>query len=238
MPFDEDHWAEVIKRPDWYFEFVELAKKAKSELAAEQLTELNKKIRNFFETALHEGEVTLADSGPNLDEQRQPIDTIVIHHTSAEPGYQLSYMNAVQLLNIYATAYASSAVRQERSLKQTAIWSGHFNNGQQIFWGYHWLLRMDGQPERLLPDKQVGWHSGNWDMNKRSIGICLDNDYEKKDPTDETLQFLASHIARYYPDVKNIIGHCEVTNTLCPGSDFLDIWKPKLLHRLTLKAAS
>ena len=177
----------------------------------------------------------MASKGPNLDEQRQPVDTIVIHHTSNHPGYRLTYLNAVHLLNIYAPYFANPIDQQEKSLKGEPLWSGHFKDGKQVFWGYHWLMRMDGTPTRLLDDNQLGWHAGNWEINRRSVAICLDNDYEKQNPSDNILQKLAAHIKDHYPNVEsqNIIGHCEAREgTICPGGHFLSEWKPKLLERL------
>lgn len=227
MEFDEAHWSEVIKRPDWPVEFNDFATKVhlKSEAETKEHKELKKKVRRFFEAALQSGQVSLGSSGQNFDAERLPVDAVVIHHTSAQPGYKLSYLNAVHLLNIYAPVFATKE-------KGQPIWSGHFYDGRQVFWGYHWLMRMDGSFERLLPDDQIGWHAGNWDINKRSIGICLDNDYEKQDPTDDILQELATHIKQNYPNTK-IIGHCEARQgTICPGSHFLDTWKPLLLEYL------
>ena len=184
MQFDEAYWVEVIKRPDWYIELKDFADKAglKSEAKSEAQDELNKTIRHFFEEALQHDQVSLGTSGHDFDKERQVLDTLVVHHTSAQPGYRLSYLNAVHLLNIYVPAYTSGVARGQ------PIWSGHFHKGQQVFWGYHWLMRMDGSFERLLQDDQIGWQAGNWDVNKRSIGICLDNDYEKQDPTDEVFK--------------------------------------------------
>lgn len=237
VDFDEKYWSEVIKRPDWYVDFVPYARKIQESLGEEskETDKFRKSIRHFFERALQENGVVLSDHGPNLDEQREPIDAIVIHHTSAEPGYRLSYMNAVQLLTVYAPYFMDPTVREERDLKGTAIWSGHFKDNQQVFYLYHWLVRMDGTFERLLYDSQIGWHSGNWDINKRSVAICLDNDYEKLDPTDEILRKLAVFIRKQYPQVERdkIIGHREVrTGTICPGTNFLTVWKPKLLKYL------
>jgi hypothetical protein len=229
MQFDELYWSETIKRPDWYLEFNDFAIKAKlkTEADAPAQEELNKKVRRFFEDALQSELVSVGSSGHDFDTERQPVDTIAIHHTSAQPGYKLSYLNAVQLLNIYVPAYT------EGREKGQPIWSGHFHGSQQVFWGYHWLMRMDGSFERLLQDDQIGWHAGNWDINRRSIGICLDNDYENQNPTDEILQKLAGHIKQNYPSVKKIIGHREAREgTICPGGHFLDIWKPKLLQYL------
>lgn len=226
MNFDEKHWREIITRPNWYIEYIQLAERAKKELGKEKLDELNKQIRHFFEKALLQGKVNLAAEGPNFDAERQTVDTVVIHHTSAKPGYRLSYLNAVHLLNIYAPAFAGPEYLEQ------PIWSGHFSAGKQVFWGYHWLMRMDGTFEKLLNDGQIGWHAGNWPINKRSVGICLDNDYEHQDPNDELLQKLAAHIRKHYPRVK-IIGHREARQgTICPGGNFMEVWKPKLLKYL------
>jgi N-acetyl-anhydromuramyl-L-alanine amidase AmpD len=235
--FNEDYWQEVITRPDWYMEFVPYANEVHDELAegSEELKEFNKTVRHFFEKALQENRVVLAKEGPSLDEQRQAIDTIVIHHTSTKPGYRLSYMNATQLLNVYAPYFTHPTDDRERSLKGQPIWSNHVQNGKQVFYVYHWLMRMDGRFERLLDDSQIGWHAGNWEVNKRSIAICLDNDYEKQDPIDEILKKLASFIQENYSNIRleNIIGHCEANpKTICPGTNFKSVWKAKLLNYL------
>lgn len=234
MDFDEVHWSQVIKKPDWYLEFNELAAKAKQKFSpgSQQLNQFSKTARHFFEGALEEGRVALASEGPDLDAQRQAVDTIVIHHTSAQPGYRLSYLNAVHLLNIYAPYFANPTVRGEENLKGQPLWSGHFYKGEQVFWGYHWFMNMDGKFTRLLKDEQIGWHAGDWRINRRSIGICLDNDYEQHDPDDELLKQLAKFIKQNYPTIgsSNIIGHCESkASTTCPGGNFIGGWKDKLL---------
>lgn len=227
MKFDEAYWLKVIKHPDWYLEFYDFASKIQMarQNDKDKLHELSKQIRHFFEEALVDSKVALGKDGYDFDQERQPVDRVVIHHTSHEPGYRLSYLNAVHLLNIYVPVYAKGVNPGQ------PIWSGHFKDDQQVFWGYHWLMRMDGKFEKLLEDNQIGWHAGNWAINKRSIGICLDNDYENQDPTDDILQKLAKFIKEKYPGAK-IIGHCEATKTTCPGTDFLKVWKSKLLNYL------
>ncbi len=229
--FDEQYWVEAIKNPFWYREFVALASEAGQRLEREAMSEFNFAARSFFAKKLIEDRITLAESGPDIDAQRQPIDTVVIHHTG-RANYQLDYMEATHLLNIYAQAYASSSTSEERALTGGAIWSNHFSGRRQSFLCYHWLMRMDGSFERLLEDGQIGWHAGNWEVNKRSVAICLDNDYEKMCPTGEILKKLARHVKQNYPEVKpqNIIGHREARQgTICPGSHFLEEWKPKLI---------
>jgi len=237
IEFDQAYWSTKIVEPNWYIELAKFIRRAQKKMGrdSEEFNQLIKDTRHFFEKALLENKVTLAKTGPDLDAQREPIDTIVIHHTSHTPGYRLSYMEATQLLNIYAPYYLNPTVIEERKLKKGPIWSGHFRDGQQTFLCYHWLMRMDGTFERLLEDKQLGWHAGNWEINKRSIAICLDNDYENQDPTDEILRKLATFISKNYPEIKpeKIIGHCEAREgSICPGTNFVSIWKLKLVDLL------
>lgn len=232
--FNRDYWEKAIAKPDWYFDYLKFTKQSKQSLGeeSEAWKDLKGKLRDFFERALLDNKVTLAARGPDLDKQRETVDTIVIHHTSDKPGYTLSRMNTVHLLNIYAPYFANPTIEVEEGLKGQAIWSDHLQAGKPVFYAYHWLMRMDGSFERLLKDQQIGWHAGNWDVNKRSIAICLDNDYEQQDPTDEILQKLAKFIINNYPGVEpqNIIGHCEARkDTICPGTNFLDTWKHKLI---------
>lgn len=235
--FDKAYWQAKIAEPLWYVEMVELIKLAKQRLDtdSDELAKWLQAVRQFVADNLVRGEVALADHGLNLDAQRQPLDMVVIHHTSAEPGYDLNFMEAVHLLNIYASYFVSPTDEREKSLKGQPLWSNHFRDGRPTFIVYHWLMRMDGTFERLLDDDKIGWQAGNWHINKRSIGICLDNDYEKRDPDPEILQKLAAFIKQNYPNIKKerVIGHCEANpKTICPGSNFLTTWKPLLLEQL------
>ncbi|HLG91091.1 MAG TPA: peptidoglycan recognition family protein [Candidatus Saccharimonadales bacterium] len=231
--FDKTRWLEAIKSPDWYVEFIKTAKSIEKNRDPEIVDKFRRDSRHFFESQLEQGNIALGKNGPNLDAQREPIDTIVIHHTSHKPGYRLSYLNATHMLVIYAPYFMNPTVQGEENLKNKPLWSGHFKDGKQVFWGYHWLMRMDGKFEKLLEDEQLGWHAGNWQINRRSVAICLDNDYENQDPTDDVLKKLAGFIKEKYPEIKNVIGHREARGgTTCPGVNFLTIWKLKLVKYL------
>lgn len=238
--FDENRWREVIKKPDWYVrlypELQELRRRWEAETDPGKAAAIKKHVRGFFEAALQEGTIALAADGPDLDAQRKPVDTVIVHHTSSEPGYRLSYMNAVHMLNIYVPYFMNPTDETERQLRHAPLWSNHVRaGGRPVFYAYHWLMRMDGTFERLLEDDELGWHAANWDVNCRSIAICLDNDYEKKDPDEKILRALADFIREQYPDVdasRRIFGHSEVSGqlTICPGGNFVDGWKQDL-HR-------
>jgi hypothetical protein len=231
VSFDKKNWQKAIKQPDWYIEYGLFTKSVKKTYGpkSDEAKKLSKQIRRFFEKALERNEVFLAVSGEDWDRERAKIDSIVIHHTSSKPGYRLGFLNSVHLLNIYVPVYSKANGRPP-------VWSGHFYEGQQVFWGYHWLMRMDGSFERLLEDNQIGWHAGNWEVNRRSIAICLDNDYEQRNPRKKVLQDLAVFIKQNYPNIKaeNIIGHKEArAGTICPGKNFVNVWKPELLEYLS-----
>lgn len=146
----------------------------------------------------------------------------------------LTTLNALHLLRLYAAEYARRGSLKKDSAKPP-IYSHHFRGGKQVFYGYHWLLRMDGTAERLLDDPTIGWHAGNWEMNCRSVAVCLDNDYEDSEPSPETLYALATFIRAHYSTIRTdrVIGHCEAnTARTCPGALFLPSWKEKLLKLL------
>lgn len=223
---------EAGKHPDWYARihdhYSDLVEQAKNN--TEQKESIVEGLRTLFEDMIRNDKLVLGGAAPELDSERQPIDTVVIHHTSQKPGLRLERLNVIQLLNIYRPVYQNPKSESDTNLKDRPIASNHFYNGKPVFWGYHWLVRMNGEAERLLPDTAVGWHAGNWDVNCRSIGICLDNDYEKQDPAPEVLQAVKKLVHTEYPHVLDtqIVGHKEITDTICPGSNFTS-WKQQLI---------
>ena len=233
--FDHDRWREAATHPDWYVRISDDYKRV-TKLAEDKpdfAPAIKEEVRNFFEQLITDNVIPLGSPNPFLDSARQPIDTIVIHHTSAQPGYTLARMNVVHLLNVYAPYYASPHVAGEEHLKGQAVASNHYQNGQMVFYAYHWFVRMDGSAERLLDDDQIGWHAGNWDINTRSVAICLDNNYENAEPTPEVLRTVAKLLRDNYQQVNSnkIIGHCEANpKTICPGSTFLSNWKSILIN--------
>lgn len=233
--FDKQKWIEAIKHNDWYLRLADdyklLMKKA--ERSDKEISEeIKEEVYQFFERNLSEKTIALGKQGPNWDEERKPIDTIIIHHTKNQPGITWGRLSAMQLIRLYATYYASPYYEKEKHIKGEAIYSNHFKNEEQVFYAYHWLVRMDGTMERLLNDNEIGWQAGNWDVNCRSIAICLDNDFENSSPSDLVLSAVSNLIKEQYPQVKaeNIKGHREVNpKTTCPGNQFLDDWKTKLI---------
>lgn len=104
----------------------------------------------------------------------------------------------------------------------------------EVFYPYQVWIRADGSYERLLNDDEVGWHSGNWAINCRSIAIYFDGDFRNTGtkPTVAAMKTCAKLIADYRRKFKieQIIGHYEIKNTKCPGPWFQDGGKEELIH--------
>lgn len=237
--FDDKKWSEIIKSGDWYLkifnEWQEILKR--SEAQGEDVLKYTKEeVYQFFEMHLANHDISLGADGPNWDVERKSIDTIIIHHTKIPAGVTWQRLSALQLIRLYV-AYYFSPDEKERYIKGQPIYSHHFRNGEQVFYAYHWLVRMDGSVEKLLNDNEIGWQAGNWEVNCKSVAICLDNDFENSSPSELVISSVAKIIKDKYPQVKleNIFGHREINlKTTCPGNNFLNDWKPRLLDRLKI----
>lgn len=221
--FDEVKWQIAITgRSDWYNviypEFNEiLARYEVSDLATRKAS--RNAVYGFIEALLAEKRVVLGTAGKDWDSERKPIDTVVIHHTKVESGITWPRLDAMHLLRLYAKAYFSPST--EKEIKGMPVFSHHFrDDGRMIFYAYHWLVRTDGTSERLLHDNEIGWQAGNWDINCRSVGICLDGDFEHSAPRKAMIEGVKKIIRDNYKDVDlvRIIPHREANpETTCPG---------------------
>lgn len=225
-------YVEIFSHPQWYLELREELKEYfydykgdKSDKAKEWL-EKREEFKKMVCELLNGSQIRFAENGEDLDKERLPIDTIIIHHSSTLSDIPTVYLDALGLLRLYAPIYSS-----EKSLKYgKPVWSGHFYGEKQIFIGYHYLVRQDGSFEQILEDRYIGWHSGNWDCNKRSIAICFVDDLTDKKPSEEAIKAARGIIRKY--SRCNVLGHREVLpTTICPGNLFLEKegWKNDLL---------
>ncbi len=235
--FDEQRWCQELTKPDWYI-YIDSEHKRLRQLCQQRPQKadvIKQEFKNFLIERLNKDEIYLADEGPNQDAERQPIDRVVIHHTSHSQPYDLERLNVTHLLNLYAAYYAHPYNPNDTKLKGQPIWSNHVRKGRQVFYAYHWLVRRDGRVERLLEDQEIGWQAGNWAINCRSVGLCFDNDYASSSPSEIEIKAMASLIKKHYPNVcrENILGHKEVNpKTTCPGEGFLSGWKKLLLEAI------
>lgn len=181
---------------------------------------------------LKEGKIKTASSGKDMDEQRMPIDTIVVHHTQTSPERNTTWLNGLQMLTLYVPTFSDP----KSDYYEMPLWSGHFEeDSTPIFIAYHYLVWPDGRVEQPLEDNEIGWHAGIWDVNTRSIGIAFVEDLTESKPSDKAIESARNIISRYKaqnPNIK-VVGHKELQpgHTACPGNKFEE-WKEKLTHFL------
>jgi hypothetical protein len=235
--FQAAYWQSRFRLPDWYNQLEdELTSFVFSVVHDDpRLKAWRHEVYSLVGEMLARGEIPLASAGPDLDAERvSPPDTIVLHHTEEDPHISLAKLNAIGFLRQYGFQYLENNVLG-RAVRGEPVWSGHFRQGQMVFFAYHWLIRPDGTCERLLEDHALGWHAGNWEINRRSIGIALSGNYEHATPPGAQLAATARLIRTYYPFIApaRIFGHCEIRPELtCPGDRFLREWKTPLLLSL------
>lgn len=237
-------WELLLPKSDWYLEILPEINSIQKQLEKEKGKigdSYKKEIYDFFELHLKNHDIALEDDSENMEDmdiQRKPIDTIIIHHTSNLPGMTPDRLSAIELIRLYAPYFYNPTYENEKHLKGKPIYSGHTRNGEQVFWPYHWFVRRSGVAERLLEDREIGWQAGNWEINCRSVAICFDNDYESSKPSDEELKATTKLIQEHYHTVpkERIFGHREINpKTTCPSNLFLDMpekngWKTDLLN--------
>lgn len=233
--FNRKEWEAKIKEPFWYDAippFLEEVAVLRLNDFEESL-KLKNSVYNFFEEKLKEDKVALGTTGKKWNQERKPIDTIVIHHTKSSERLSKERLSTIELIRLYAPTYAKRG-------KKEPIYSDHNREGKQVFYPYHWIIRSNGESERLLLDHEIGWHAGNWDINCRSVAICIDDNHENSVPDETNLRSIARLIREQYPLVSKdrIFGHREINlNTTCPSNYFLNTtekrgWKNVLLDMI------
>lgn len=230
--FNETTIRQYASQENWY---ISLGREFRRVLKKHDAAGISKKdaitteMYDLIESLLASNTLKIADTGPiDFDVDRKPIDTLVVHHTPQPSGITKIRLNAIHLLRLYTPIFSDPSQR-DQIIRRKAIYSGHVRNGRQIFWAYHWLIQTDGNVRRLLLDSETGWHAGNWDINCRSIGICLDGDFTNSSPPDDMIRAVKKLIDNYKIKGSRVLGHCEVNKTtICPGNEFTS-WKAKLL---------
>jgi len=247
-----EYWSEYLQQPDWYIHLEPFLQEWIYAYVHDDKTV--KTVREPFyllvADMLEENEIPLASNGPDFDEPRRrrveqglsPIDTVVIHHSEADPGehidIQPKLLNAIGFIRQYAFEFS-----QDVNLRGKPLWSGHFTSeGKQVFCAYNGIITPDGKREWLLEDRERRyrlWHAGG-EINDRSAGLVVVGNYEHMSPSVIQINGLARTIQENYADVQfdsqHIVGHMEVNSArTCPGEEFLgdNGWKSTLLAKLS-----
>jgi len=92
--------------------------------------------------------------------------------------------------------------------------------------GYHYFINKAGEVFKGREEDKVGAHVKG--HNKSSLGICLSGEGEKTPEQLKSLEILLIDIcSRHELEKKDILGHNDLTPTLCPGFD-LSAWLSSL----------
>lgn len=249
--FGHDYLYDLVQDPLWYEKFDRYAKirilgaavvssVADTRTITDGLKQSRERLYEMFADLLDNGDVALGKPDQGLyewDSERLDVDMIVIHHSNRKDGIPLRILNAMELLRLYVPAYQQPAEDDVVKVKGKPVYSGHFVNGRQHFFPYHWIIRQDGTSDRLLTDNEWGWHAGNLDVNRRSVAICFDDDLSHKAPNDamlaEARRIIRDKYSWVHPTLDNVVGHRQVSKieTECPGDMFAtdNGWKIRLL---------
>jgi N-acetylmuramoyl-L-alanine amidase CwlA len=84
----------------------------------------------------------------------------------------------------------------------------------------HYIIGLNGEIIRCIPDDEVAFHSGSYSMNRKSIGIeDCHPDWNGKftDDTYNALVELCADLCKKYGiSINNVIRHYDVTGKSCP----------------------
>ena len=135
-------------------------------------------------------------------------------------------MRKIEYAIVHHTAHRSKRkITLDQFIFQVSAWhklSLHRRpNGNGNHIAYHYLINKDGDIANTRPIEEIGYHCGNWSMNKRSVGICLEWDFRvwEEAPTKAQLKTLERILALLDKGqrIKAVLGHRDVRATECPG---------------------
>lgn len=104
----------------------------------------------------------------------------------------------------------------------------YFNNlesinkskSNKVYASSHYIVGLDGEIIRCIPDDEVAFHSGSYGMNRKSIGIeNCHPDWGGKfnSNTYNSLVDLVVELCKKYSiNINNVIRHYDVTGKVCP----------------------
>lgn len=143
-------------------------------------------------------------------------------------------MNNIEERLLTISPYCRSGEKQGKIENIVVHWVGnagssaignrnYFNSlatSHRTYASSHYIIGLEGEIIRCIPEDEVAFHSGSWKMNRKSIGIeDCHPDWNGKfnDRTYASLVELCADICRRYNlTADNIIRHYDVTGKNCP----------------------
>lgn len=147
-------------------------------------------------------------SEEKLEKLKSSIDIKKIEY---DWEYDLEYNNKPTEIIYHHSVSSNKTPESIHEYHKSKDWSGI---------GYQYYIRKDGTIYTGRPENAQGAHAKG--ENKRSIGICLEGNFEEEELSLEQMQSLyelSMYITLKY-DIYKIIGHGDVGETLCPGINF------------------
>ncbi|MDA3960119.1 MAG: N-acetylmuramoyl-L-alanine amidase [Planctomycetota bacterium] len=143
-------------------------------------------------------------------------------------------MNGIQRLTLHHTSEIPGMMdRSDRELV-AAVQRYHQDHQGWADIGYHYIIGRDGQVYEGRPVKVQGAHVGGT-RNHHNVGIAAIGDFHRSLPKGKQLAaiegFLCDQIDRHSISGKQVFGHRELGNTICPG-DSLYGWLEDFRRRV------
>lgn len=145
------------------------------------------------------------------------IEKIVIHHSA---------LNSLGFPEQFGIVNNSHRFRNWGN-KNTPVWAK--KNSLGFYIQYHYFIERDGTEKIGRTENELGWHSGNLEVNNSSLGICLAGNFDEELPTkkqEECLINLLKELKVIYPDAE-IKHHRDIKPTHCPGLKISKDWHKK-----------
>jgi len=103
------------------------------------------------------------------------------------------------------------------------IWGAKSSLGYYV--GYHKVIDLDGTLHIARRDGEEGAHAVGGIphyYNRYYVGICLQGNFEEREPTGEQLRVLEKELDKYRRVGLEILMHRQVSATLCPGKHLIE----------------
>ena len=140
------------------------------------------------------------------------VECIVIHHSVTPDDYTVQDLRLIHLNRHYSDI------------------------------GYHYVVAKDDNDKwRAFPGRPLKYSGAHCiadktgeDMNNTSLGVCIVGTYTYRDPPPDAINECAYIVKRLCKKVKipvnrdHIIGHSDVSYTVCPGKNTMSLLYKKL----------
>jgi hypothetical protein len=145
-----------------------------------------------------------------MDKTKGGYRKITVHHSAEREPLELKG----------SIAESAAAVR--------SIQRAHMNGKNTGYGdiGYHFLIDPFGN---VFEGRSLAWQGAHSTgaNNVQNIGVCLLGNFENEKPTQAALDALTKMLdelrAQYSIPRSNVVGHCDLKNTVCPGK-YLEPW--------------